>query len=123
MSSGPNLFGLFRTEPRTREVVEGGEGHRFQVKANREYLHHSVRTPADQLAVAESGATSGQPYLPVMPPFAKETLSDAQVDAIGDYLATLNDPRGPRSRDEARHARARDAVRPARRRHAVAGRR
>ena len=39
VSSGPNLFGLFRTEPRTREVVEGGEGHRFQVKASREYLH------------------------------------------------------------------------------------
>jgi hypothetical protein len=98
VSSGPNLFGLFRTEPRTREVVEGGEGHRFQIKAGREYLHNSVRDPAHQLAVAESGATRGQPYLPVMPAYAKETLSDAQIDAIGDYLATLNEPgaaRGP----------------------------
>jgi hypothetical protein len=97
VSSGPNLFGLFRNETRTREVVEGGEGHRFQVKAGREYLHRSVRAPADQLAVAESGPTLGQPYLPVMPPFTKDILSDAQVDAIGDYLATLNDPanRGP----------------------------
>ena len=64
----------------------------------------------EQLAVAESGATKGQPYLPVMPVFQKETLSDAQVDAIGDYLATLNDPREPRSRDQARHARAREAL-------------
>jgi hypothetical protein len=97
VSTGPNLFGLFRADARTREVVEGGEGHRFQVKANREYLHRSVREPMEQLAVAESGATKGQPYLPVMPVFQKETLSDAQVDAIGDYLATLNDPpgRGP----------------------------
>jgi mono/diheme cytochrome c family protein len=97
VSSGPNLFGLFRPEPRGREIVEGGEGHRFQVKASREYLHHSVRAPADQLAVAESGPTKGQPYLPVMPPFAKEVLTDQQIDAIGDYLATLNDPgqRGP----------------------------
>jgi len=95
VSTGPNLFGLFRAEPRTREVVEG-EGHRFQVKANREYLHRSVREPMEQLAVAESGATLGQPYLPVMPVFQKETLSDAQLDAIGDYLATLNDSgRGP----------------------------
>ena len=93
VSSGPNLFGLFRVDPRTREVVEGGEGHRFQIKANREYLHRSVRAPADQLAVAESGATQGQPYLPVMPAFPKEILSDAQIDAIGDYLATLNEPR------------------------------
>ncbi len=97
VSSGPNLFGLFRDDPRNREVVEGGEGHRFQIKAGREYLHRSIRAPADQLAVAESGPTKGQPYLPVMPPFAKDILSDAQIDAIGDYLATLNEgrSRGP----------------------------
>jgi mono/diheme cytochrome c family protein len=97
VSSGPVLWGLVRSEVRTREVVEGGEGHRFQVKAGREYVHRSVRTPADQLAVAETGPTKGQPYLPVMPAFAKETLSDAQVDAIADYLATLNaaNDRGP----------------------------
>jgi mono/diheme cytochrome c family protein len=93
VSSGPNLYGLFRAEARNREVVEGGEGHRFQIKANREYLHRSVRTPADQLAVAESGDTRGQPYLPVMPAFAKETLSDAQIDAIGYYLYSLNETR------------------------------
>ncbi|HEU5133909.1 MAG TPA: hypothetical protein VFU13_02080 [Steroidobacteraceae bacterium] len=97
VSSGPNLFGLIRGEPRTREVVEGGEGHRFQIKAGREYVRSSVRTPADQLAVAESGPTRGQAYLPVMPAFGREVLTDAQVDAIADYLATLNPPenRGP----------------------------
>jgi cytochrome c553 len=91
VSSGPNLFGLFRREPRTREVVEGGEGHRFQIKASREYLHTSVRDPAHQIAVTESGEKRGEAYLPVMPPFAKEILSDLQIDAIGAYLATLND--------------------------------
>jgi hypothetical protein len=91
VTSGPNLFGLFQAEPRTREVVEG-EGHRFQVKAGREYLHRSIRAPNEQLAVAESGPKRGEAFLPVMPPFTKEVLSDAQIDAIGDYLATLNDP-------------------------------
>ncbi|HEY5810120.1 MAG TPA: hypothetical protein VIT67_19260 [Povalibacter sp.] len=97
VSSGPNLFALFRADARSREVVEGGEGHRFHVKANREYLRHSVRAPADQLAVAETGPTKGQPYLPVMPAFSTEIVSDQQLDAIGDYLVTLNDPmhRGP----------------------------
>jgi mono/diheme cytochrome c family protein len=94
VSTGPNLFGLLRPEPRNREVAEA-EGHRFQVKASREYLHRSLRAPADQLAIAEAGETRGQPYLPIMPPFNKETLSDAQIDAIGDYLATLN-PDGAR---------------------------
>jgi hypothetical protein len=96
VSSGPNVFGLFRREPRNREIVEG-EGHRFQIKAGREYLHRSLRSPGDQLAVAESGETRGQPYLPVMPAFNQELLSDAQIDAIGDYLLTLNTgaDRGP----------------------------
>ena len=97
VSTGPNLYGLFRSDARTREVVEGGEGHRFQVKANREYLHRSVRAPADQLAVAESGETRGTAYAALMPVFTKEVVSDEQIDAIGAYLATLNDPgsRGP----------------------------
>ena len=100
VSSGPNLYGLFRPEARQIEIVEGGEGHRFAVKANRAYLHHSVRAPADQLAIAESGPTKGQPYLPIMPPFAAETLTDAQIEAIGDYLTTLNAPgqKGPVTR-------------------------
>ena len=33
VTTGPNLFGLFTREPRSREVVEGGEGHRFNIKA------------------------------------------------------------------------------------------
>ncbi len=44
VSSGPNVYGLIRNEPRNREVVEG-EGHRFQIKAGREYLRRSVRAP------------------------------------------------------------------------------
>src|SRR5690349_6593640 len=60
VSTGPNLYGLFRNEPRNREVAEA-EGHRFQVKAGREYLHRSVRSPMEQLAVAERGETRGQP--------------------------------------------------------------
>jgi hypothetical protein len=96
VTSGPNLFGLFRRDARDREVVEG-EGHRFRVKAGRDYLHRSLRDPAGQLAVAESGPTLGEPYPPAMPAFPRETLSDWQIDTIGAYLATLNEvyDRGP----------------------------
>ena len=90
VSSGPNLFGLIRPEARMREVAEGADGRRFQIKAGREYLHRSIRTPAGQLAVAESGPTRGQTYLPVMPAFSKELLNNRQIEALGDYLATLN---------------------------------
>jgi len=91
VSTGPNLFGLFKREPRDREVIEGGEGHRVTIKANRPYLHQSLRDPSLQIALRESGDKSGEAYLPIMPAFNAQTLSDAQIDAIGDYLATLND--------------------------------
>lgn len=93
VSTGPNLFGLFKREPRDREVVEGGEGHRFTIKADRQYLHRSIRAATDQLAVAESGAKKGDAFLPIMPSFSMQVLSDLQINAIGDYLATLNDLR------------------------------
>lgn len=92
VSTGPNLYGLFKREPRNREVVEGGEGHRFTVKADRQYLHRSLREPEAQLAIAESGAKKGEAYLPIMPAFSAQVLSDMQIDALGDYLATLNAP-------------------------------
>ncbi|MEP1448607.1 MAG: c-type cytochrome [Paraglaciecola sp.] len=89
-TTGPNLYGLFTLTPREREIVEGGENHRFQIKADRKYLHTSIRTPASQLAVAEHGKNAGQAYMPIMPAFSKQVLNDQQVDAIGAYLATLN---------------------------------
>lgn len=92
VSSGPNLYGLFKREPRNREVVEGGEGHRFTIKADRQYMHRSLREPEAQLAIAETGAKKGEAYLPIMPAFSAQILSDVQIDAIGDYLATLNVP-------------------------------
>jgi cytochrome c2 len=97
VTTGPNLFGLFTREPRAREVIEGGEGHRFTIKADREYLHRSVRAPTEQLAVAEKGAKQGEAYPPIMPPFNTQVISDMQIETIGAYLATLNDleNRGP----------------------------
>lgn len=92
VSTGPNLYGLFKREPRNRSVIEGGEGHKFIVKANRQYLHRSIREPASQIAIKETGDKTGEAFLPIMPAFSNETLTDSQIDAIGDYLATLNEP-------------------------------
>lgn len=92
VTTGPNLFGLFTSEPRSREVVEGGEGHRFNIKADSGYLHRSVRAPTDQIAVAEHGAKKGEAYPPIMPPFNAQVISDTQINAVGAYLATLNEP-------------------------------
>lgn len=90
VKSGPNLFGLFGAAPRDREVVEGDEGHRFTVQTDRTYLHTSIRSPALQLAVVEHGQQKGEAYLPVMPAYNDQVVTDKQVDAIGAYLGTLN---------------------------------
>jgi hypothetical protein len=92
VTTGPNLFGLFTREPRSREVVEGGEGHRFTIKPDSGYLHRSLRAPSDQIAIAEQGAKKGEAYPAIMPPFNAQVISDTQIDAVGAYLATLNEP-------------------------------
>lgn len=90
MKTGPNLYGLFRKTARDREIVEAAENHRFTVKADFSYLERAVRTPAAELAIHESGDKQGQAFLPIMPPYSKQTLSDKQLDAIGFFLQTLN---------------------------------
>lgn len=93
VKSGPNLFGLFKRTPRDREVVEGENNHRFTIKADRNYLINSIRTPAAQRAVAEKGGAAGEAYLPIMPPYSEQAVSNKQADAIAAYLTTLNPPK------------------------------
>lgn len=92
VSTGPNVYGLFTNTPRDRDVIEGGEQHRFTIKADSNYLRSSIRTPEQQMAIAEHGSKKGEVYPPIMPPFPLQVLSDVQIDAIGAYLLTLNDP-------------------------------
>lgn len=91
VKSGPGLFGLFTNVPRDREIVESGENHQFIIKADNSYLHRSVRQPHSQLAVVEAGEQKGKPFAPVMPAYSSQIITDTQIDAIGFYLATLNE--------------------------------
>ncbi|WP_347331063.1 family 16 glycoside hydrolase [Marinimicrobium locisalis] len=88
--AGPNLYGLFQRKPRDRVVKQGESDTRFTLKADRSYLHSSVRTPDSELAIAERGTKEGQVFQPIMPGYSKDTLSDSELDAIGAYLKTLN---------------------------------
>lgn len=92
VSTGPNVYGLFTNTPRDRDIIEGGEKHRFTIKADSNYLRSSIRTPEQQIAIGEHGAQKGEAYPPIMPPFPLQVLSDVQIDAIGAYLLTLNKP-------------------------------
>lgn len=89
IKTGPSLYGLFLNEARDRKVVAKGKTEHMTVKADRGYFDRSVRQSWDQLAVAESGATKGTAYLPAMPMYPKEIITDRDLDNLFHYLRTL----------------------------------
>jgi len=97
VKTGPGLYGLFQKASRSRDIIEAGENHRHTVTADFKYFKNSLRKPHAELAIAESGVTKGDPYLPIMPPYDAKFISENKVRAIYQYLLTLNDEgqRGP----------------------------
>ena len=91
LKTGPSLFGLFVDEPRERETGVVGSDDRKKVTADKAYFLNSVRKSWVALAVAESGPTSGETYLPVMPMYTREVIPDHDVEAVWHYLRTLAD--------------------------------
>ncbi len=87
--TGPNLHGLFLTNPRERELL--AKNNKQMVKADRAYFQRSMRNSWDELAIAESGPTKGTPYGAVMPSFAPEVISDEDLEAMWHYVRTLAD--------------------------------
>ncbi|MDB4438326.1 c-type cytochrome [bacterium] len=89
MKTGPNLYGLFLTKPREREV--GPKGDRKLIKADKDYFNKSVRESWDQLAVAESGLAKGATYPQVMPEYGPSVISAQDLESLWHYLRTLAD--------------------------------
>ncbi|QTN31105.1 c-type cytochrome [Akkermansiaceae bacterium] len=89
LKSGPNLYGLFLTQPRERKVVV--QGKETSVKADRAYFDDSLRKSWDALAVAETGPMKGTAFQPLMPMYVKELISDDGLDSVWHYLRTLAD--------------------------------
>ncbi|MGQ8366105.1 family 16 glycoside hydrolase [Glaciecola sp. 1036] len=90
VKTGPNLYGLFAMEPRKR-WVQNQEGHLYEVRADKNYLERSIRSADAELAIAESGAKEGEPYLPIMPRYNQEIIPDKNISAIYAYLKTRQD--------------------------------
>lgn len=85
--TGPNLFGLLLTTPRDRKVTIAGK--ETTIKADRAYFERSLRQAWDELAIAEQGPTAGTAYLPIMPNYVKELVSDEDMESVYHYLRTL----------------------------------
>ncbi len=89
MKTGPNLYGLFLTEARSRVI--GPAGKRKSVKADKSYFTNSVRQSWDDLAVAERGPAKGTTYLQIMPQYTTAAISDQDLETLWHYLRTLAD--------------------------------
>jgi hypothetical protein len=97
LKTGPSLYNLFQTSPRDRQVVQQATGKTVTLKADLDYFKNSVRNSMENLAIAESGATTGQAYPAIMPPFPVATVSEADLESIWHYLRHAADEplRGP----------------------------
>jgi hypothetical protein len=87
--TGPNLHGLFLTEPREREVIVPGTGEKKKVKADIAYFKDSIRKSWDMLAISEKGPTKGTAYGAIMPMYAPEVISDEDLEAVWHYVRTM----------------------------------
>ena len=87
--TGPNLHGLFLTEPREREVMVPATGEKKKIKADRAYFNDSIRKSWDLLAISEKGDTKGTAYPAIMPMFAPEVISDEDLESIWHYVRTM----------------------------------
>ena len=88
VKSGPSLYGLFQKTPKEHKIVSGE--HEYTIKADSAYLKKSIRAPEYQLALYNEGSKAGQAYMPIMPRYTKQLLSDKDILAIEAYLLTRN---------------------------------
>ena len=90
IKTGPTLYNLFQLTARDRSVVDA-TGKTINVKADEAYFMQSVRQPASHLAISESGPTKGTAYLPIMPQFPANLLTDSDLKMIWHYLHHASD--------------------------------
>ncbi|WP_158971768.1 family 16 glycoside hydrolase [Paraglaciecola sp. L3A3] len=97
VKSGPNLFGVFSENPKVIRVYDSAEQHITNIKADDDYLMQSLRQSALHLAVRNNVDNSTKQFLPIMPSYNAEAISNSDITAIASYLKTLNknEDRGP----------------------------
>jgi Cytochrome c len=88
---GPSLYNLFLTTPRDREVLDPVSGKKIVIKADRDYFTKSIRNALENQSIAETGATKGQAYPPIMPQFTPAMASDKELESIWHYLRQAAD--------------------------------
>ena len=80
------LYGVFAPAANVITTYDAAEQHNTKIKADADYFTAAIREPMKHLAVRVESDGNEKRYLPIMPAFNYEALSDAQVDALLSYL-------------------------------------
>jgi mono/diheme cytochrome c family protein len=86
--TGPSMFGLLQSTPVMQDVMAADGNSIVPIEVNEDYVTSSVRESENYLAIKKG--SDGIAYLPVMPSYSLEILSDNDLEAIVTYLETLN---------------------------------
>lgn len=86
--TGPSLFALYKKNPQKHKVIDSAEEHLIEITADQDYIRSSVRDSKRHLALDSNDGD--KPYLPIMPSYSLELLSDSELENIIAYLGTLN---------------------------------
>lgn len=90
VKTGPMLFDVFAPSAKLLTVFDAAENHVTQLKAEKAYLVDSLRSPTKHLAMRVEQDGSTKQFLPIMPAFNADALSENETNALYTYLLSLN---------------------------------
>ena len=97
VKTGPKLYGVFTKEAQNISVFDSSEQHNTLVLADEYYLNQSIRKSTLHLATREQPDGNSKRFLPIMPSYNAEAVSDSEISGLLAYLQSLNteDNKGP----------------------------
>lgn len=90
VKTGPSLYGVFQRKAIERTVFDSVTKKDVKVMADKNYFLASLSNPTRHLTHQTIKEEKGKPYLPIMPAYNGEMILSHEVDAVYDYLLTLN---------------------------------
>lgn len=90
VKTGPKLYGVFRPKAKALTVFDSAEQHTTSILADEDYFVDSLRQPIKHLAIRKMTDGEEKQFLPIMPAFNADAISESEASALLAYLASLN---------------------------------
>lgn len=90
VKTGPKLYGIFEKEAKNISVFDSSEQHNTSILADEYYLAQSIRKSTLHLAIRTQSDGSDKTFLPIMPSYNSDAISDSEITGLLAYLRSLN---------------------------------